>query len=1120
MASFKEKIEKLNPQQREAVESIEGPLLVIAGPGSGKTEILGLRTANILDKVDIYPNNILCLTFTDSAAVNMRQRLSEIIGRDAYRVAIYTFHGFSTAIINSYPEYFYQGASFYPADEFTQMDVLGEIFKEMDYENPLRKEHPEQGFTYLNQTKKAITNLKKAGLTPEAFNLAIDANEDAIGYINEKIEVFDDRLSVKNLKNIKEFIIYLKEYKGDFPIRGYDSLPHAVARILEGIVEESEETDKTGPLSDWKGRYTSKNDEGKRVFRDHRYTEKMRALCDVYRGYLFRMHERGYYDFDDMLLSVLEALKKNKELLSELQERYQYVLVDEFQDTNDAQMRLLELIAEAEVNEERPNIMAVGDDDQAIYKFQGADISNIHEFKKNYPTTKVVTLTQSYRSRQNILDIARYIILKGRDRLESRFEEIKKDLVAASKDNELGNIESIVFSSRLQEYHWVAGEIKKLVEKGDNPKGIAVIARQHKDLQSLSPFLEDFGIPVSYERQRNVLFEPHIHQIIQIARFVDSVVRENKDLAEEYLPEIISFPFWGIEREMIWEISLRSSLKRGDWLKAMLSHKDEKVRRVARFILDLSQHARHEPAEYVLDRIIGSSEISVLPETEDEEVEKTETEGKEKLKSPFREYYFNKKILDKEKGKYIAFLSALQVFVRAFREYKQGRFLRIGDLVEFVNLHEKNNLPITDQSPFVSAQEAVRLLSVHKAKGLEFDTVFVLSCQDNVWASAERGSMLPFPVNMPIAPAGDTIDDQLRLLYVAVTRAKNSLYLTSFNKEENGKESLRLQFLVPGSEEKIANNVKGALTTKSYDKFKDPEEIISILSKSWDNYNRGPYLPGEEGILKEIVSNYHMSVTHLNNFLDVFHGGPQRFLEHNLLRFPKAKTPSQVFGSAMHKAMENFYLEFKKRGRLPLKEELSGFFEVILKGKRLGEEDLKLYLKKGTLALEKFYDEKRNSFNLKDKVEVSFKDQGVLVGEAHLEGKIDKMIFKKGGEVEVFDFKTGHPADKWEGVSKYEKLKLYKYKRQILFYKILVENSRDFGKDYFVKKGVLEFLEPLRGKIISLSLEISKEEVERLKILINAVYRKIVSLNFPDIGKYSKDIKGVKNFEDDLLSGN
>jgi DNA helicase-2/ATP-dependent DNA helicase PcrA len=202
---------------------------------------------------------------------------------------------------------------------------------------------------------------------------------------------------------------------------------------LKKSYDGASEEENNKPLTEWKSKWIKKDDNNRPVYKDIKDVEKMSAFADIYEKYREIMHQEGFYDFDDMILDCLNVLEKNPGLRYEIQEQYQYVLVDEFQDTNDAQMRLLKLITDAPVNENKPNIMAVGDDDQAVYKFQGAELSNILNFKNLFDDVEVVTMTDNYRSTQEILDIASHIIKKGQERLEKILPDIKKILKASNE---------------------------------------------------------------------------------------------------------------------------------------------------------------------------------------------------------------------------------------------------------------------------------------------------------------------------------------------------------------------------------------------------------------------------------------------------------------------------------------------------------------------------------------------------------------------------------------------------------------------------------------------------------------------------------------------------------------
>jgi ATP-dependent DNA helicase UvrD/PcrA len=1124
---FEERYRKLNELQKKAVDAIEGPVMVVAGPGTGKTEILSLRVANILRETETLPNKILCVTFTDSASVNMRKRLSGLIGRDAFRVSINTFHSFGVEIINNHPEFFYGGINFYPASNLAQIEILEGIFSELPYYNPLRKEVPEAGYGYLWQVQNAIGYIKKAGLTPEEFAQILEHNKNSLELINPLVQkVFSGRVSKNTINEAESILLDLKKHKEPhFPFSYFKSLVQVLAGSLEIAVDDAKQNNTTKALTGWKSDWISSDEENNKVLKDTLYLEKQFALSEIYREYQKRIRSNLYYDFEDMIIETIQSIENNKILRYEIRDRYEYILVDEFQDTNDAQMRLLGLIANPDERCKKPNIMVVGDDDQAIYKFQGAEISNILDFTKIYPDPVIVTIIDNYRSRQDILDLARHIILKGELRLEKLIPGIDKRIVAANKELKDGDIISRVFPTTSHEYYWIAGEIKRLIDEGKSPRDIAVIARLHRQLEEIIKFLNALDIPVDYERKRNVFDEEHIHEIIQIARFINSLCRENVAEVDNFLPEILSYPFWQLERKKIWDISLRAYRSNKRWMEIMFDYEDRKVNGIAEFLLDLSIRAKYETMEQIIDRITGAYGEDLSPDSEEEDPEVRGSQEEKRIESPFKKYYFSKEKFEKDQIQYLSFLSSLRTFIQALREYKRGISLRVEHLVEFVDLHQNNDISINDLSPFANALDSVNLLTAHKAKGLEFDTVFVISCQEDIWAGRRGRSSLPFPKNLPIMPAGDSDDDHLRLFYVAITRAKHNLYLTSHEKKDDGKDSHRLGFIIPSPEDRGIQNPKVLMVLNGRQESEEIEgtngtiQTINVLATQWENYHKPPVLHDEKALLSKMLENYKMSVTHLNNFLDVTKRGPRAFLEDNLLRFPQAKSPAGSYGTAVHETIKSIYTYLKTAGKLPDVEKLLSWFDKELVNQRLSEKDYRLHSGKGREALIVFYNQKKNIFDPSHLIEVNFINQGVVVGEVPITGKIDKMETVSSTEIRVHDFKTGKAADSWKGQSLYEKIKLHNYRRQLIFYKILVENSREFGHRYNVDSGVLEFVEPENGRIVDLSTVITDEDVKRTVALIEVVYRKILNLEFPDVTNYPQDINGIITFEKDLLEG-
>jgi DNA helicase-2/ATP-dependent DNA helicase PcrA len=1098
---FAERYEQLNAAQKQAVDALEGPVMVIAGPGSGKTELLALRVGNILASADVSPGNILCLTFTDAAAFNMRRRLAELIGRDAYRVSIHTFHSFGVEIIGRYPEHFYNGAFLSPADELTQITVLEAIMSGLEHGDPLRAELNGQ-FTYLNKVREAIGHMKKAGISPGDLRGIVEESRRLLPEIDAIVsEAFASRISKSSYGKAHEAVEALRALQAASLPEPFLPLPEALARSLTEALLDAEASETMKPLTEWKRRHTAKDDAGQTRVRELVHLPKMESLSRVYGAYAENMRKEEYYDYDDMILDTISTLVKNPGARLDLQERYHYVLVDEFQDTNEAQMRLLALLTENPVNEGRPNIMVVGDDDQAIYKFQGAEISNIVSFAERYRDPKLIVLSQSYRSSQRLLDAARSVIQRGSLQLQKLLPELRKELSSAAGEGALDEIRAREFPSEETQYHWLAAEAKRLIEGGTPAGKIAVIGRRHRDLEALVPHFHAAEVPVSYERQRNVLHEPHVRQLVTMMRFVDSLA-SRKGEEDAYLAEILHYPFWGLDRKAVWEISLSASSS--SWLLAM-ERAGGKASAIADFFIELGGRAQYETAEEILHELVGGPQRIFSDEDGD-----GDTFVRSDMFSPFRSYYFSRERFHGKRADYIQFLSSLQSFIDALREYRRGRPLKVRDAVEFIELYEKNQIPIHNASPFMNAPAAVQFLTAHKSKGLEFDTVFVLNCQEDVWANSRAGRRFPMPSNLPIAPSEDSMDDEIRLFYVAMTRARKHLYLTSYRADSRGRESLRLSFLTP---------------REGVDHFK-PEflplqdfagEAEKILNREWEARRAGPFMPDEQALLAPFLEEYQLNVTHLHNFLDVRDGGPLAFFEKNLLRFPEPKTASGSYGSAVHQALQRAHDSMKKNGAAPDADAVVRLFTEFLRRERLSERDFEHMRLRGERMLPPFYESVRESFSPGDFVEFNFKRQGVIVNGIPISGKVDHIAFSRAG-IAVRDWKTGKPLRRWDPADPYEKVKAWKYRGQIVFYKLLIEHSREFMGKGPVREGCLEFVEAAED-IRRLPVVIEPAETERMERLIAAVYRRIMALDFPDISRYAKDMNGIRAFEEDLLAG-
>ncbi len=1132
---FSERYQNLNPQQQKAVDTIDGPVLVIAGPGSGKTELLSLRVANILRQTDTLPSSILCLTFTDSASVNMQKRLESLIGPESYKVAIHTFHSFGREIIAQNPEYFYHGANYSPADEITQIRILQDIFETLPHTNKLGGYHPDQGFTYLKEVKSRIGELKKGGLGPQEFRALLEMNKQFLEQSAPLIaEVFAERIDKSVLPKIAALVENLSKLQSSAsqptaPQTGeFKNLRDLVIGSLTLALHQAQDSEKisTKPITQWKEKFTKKDEKKKTILKDADRLHKNFDLADVYEQYIKKLHQDGLYDYDDMLLDVVKVLETKADLRFTLQEKFLYVLVDEFQDTNGVQMRLMDLLLDSELNEGRPNIMAVGDDDQSIYKFQGSNIENILSFHQKFRDPQIVVLTNNYRSTQGILDFARKVILQGEDRLENRLEgAITKDLVAARANLPDGLLVEKEFDTGFEELFWIAQHIQEMLkEKKCRPSDIALLAPMHRILEQAAKVMNFFGIPVAYERKQNLLEERYIHEIITILQFVDSMHRKENEEADYLLPEILGFEFWGVNRITLWRLAAAVRKSRKGWVENMLTSESKYLQSIAKFLIELAADANEKTAEEIIDLITGVEASKLSNDEQDEGLDQGAFAlgDDDHFRSPFKQHYFAEKNISSTKSEYFEHLQNLQAFVSKIREYNAGNTLFVHDVTEFVRLLKNNKIPLNHTLDFSTGDDAVQIMTVHKAKGMEFDAVFVLNCQDDTWVR-RRAEKLQFVSNLPLSPENESPEDVLRLFYVAITRAKHSLFLTRHRFNDNGKEQVLLRFLSDqsGESDEAASKQKTAAM--------NIEEVRARFIKEYgaekffelpvDIRRHQPRSEDENHLLKGLLQNYRLSVTHLINFLNVVDAGPHIFLEQNLLRFPQMMSPSGAFGTAMHEALAGFYNEYKISKKLPSLEYLHKQFEESLKMQRLNKNEFKNRLEKGRHDLTIFYEQRKESFDPRDKVEVNFISQQVVVNGATLNGQIDRIHLDDATkEITVIDYKTGKPFQDWESTDEWTQLKSWKYQLQLEFYKILVEHSREYrGK--IVNKGVLEFLEPKNDEVYSLDLNISREAVERLEKLVGVVYKKILALDFPDIGKYDKDVFGIGVFIEDLLAG-
>ncbi|MBI3634406.1 MAG: ATP-dependent helicase [Candidatus Yonathbacteria bacterium] len=1057
--SFEERYAKLNTTQRLAVDTTEGPVLVVAGPGSGKTELLSLRVGNILKQGQVSPHNILCLTFTDSGALNMRERLVDLIGKDAYRVSIFTFHAFCNHIIARYPEYFWSATHFSQANDIARAEILTEIFSSLPHKHPLASFHPEKGFVYLRDTADRIKHIKSYGLNALEYEAVIKELPKEYAKISTILTDWPERLSIKNLEIISTIALSLDALKGTTSLY--------LARTLKQAMVASEALGKTTPLADWKSEYTVK-DEDRLCLKDAYNKEKIFAVAEIYKRYQVACYERALYDYDDMIIEVAHALKRESILRNALEEQYQYIMIDEFQDTNEAQMSLVRAITGNTIHEGRPNVCVVGDDDQAIYKFQGAEISHIIDFRDTtYTDVKTIVLDKNYRSTAPVLNLARTLITQGSGRLENKYKDISKLLSSENKALPQGAITIHSYSSDVEEYAHVARAVREAMDKGAEPNDIAILSRGHRELRAILPYLDREQIPYEYVKKANVFDEPHVKILIDMCAYISSIMKQ-EGTAEHLLPHFLAHPCFHIDRQELFSFAVEIKEKHQSWTEALIKTELPHIKELGGLLAELAIEGATTPLEHILETFM--------------------------TKSGFKEFYFSRETIKKSPTTYVSFLASLKTFIESLREWKEGDALFVSDVAPFVQMHIDHDIALISESPFMKDENSVQLMTAHKSKGLEFGTVFIISAHDKLWTRPPRTNIapLPSPLLPLMQPAGDTEDDFIRLLYVAITRAKHTLHISS--------HETPVRFLPEGT----------AHAEKATSVPIEAHENALALSKA-------PYKENEWVLLKRLIQNYHMPVTHLNNFVNILEGGPLYFLEQNLLRFPQPMNTSGVYGTAMHKAIEEIimYPKFNAGEKAPLTHIIAIFHKEINRG-RLPKKEQTKQTERGEKVLARFYELTEDYFLPDDKIEIDMKSEGVMIGEAHITGKLD-FLRLANGSYEVLDFKTGKVFHSWdEARTDVDKIKLHNYRLQLIVYKLLLENSINF-KDTPVAKNALLFTE--EDPLAELALDATDVEIERAKKLIEAVYKKIITLDFPDISAYPKTYTGVLQFEEDLIEG-
>ncbi|MDB5153715.1 MAG: ATP-dependent helicase [Mucilaginibacter sp.] len=1010
---FQQALAQLNPEQMAAVAQMDGPVLVIAGPGTGKTQILAARIGKILSETDASAHEILCLTYTDAGAVAMRKRLFEFIGPDAYRVNIYTFHAFCNEIIQENLEYFGK-LNLEPLSDLESAILFRELIDDFPNDHVLKRFTGEVYYD-VPRLKELFSTMKKEDWNKETISAAID-------------EYLAD--------------IHLRE--GFFYKRG---------NATKGIKIGDPHQDK--------------------IEKARAAMAKLLSAVAEYENFDKKMKDRGRYDYDDMIIWVLKAFRENEEMLRRYQERYQYILVDEFQDTSGSQNELLKFLLNYW---DTPNVFVVGDDDQSIFKFQGANMKNILDFAADYSNAlKIVVLKDNYRSNQHILNISKALIGNNNERLTQQLR-LNKNLEAAHpRFNEIA-VEPVIreYENPDQELVYVAAQIKQLTDNGTEPGEVAVIYRNHNQVEELVRYMDAQKISVNIRRKIDILTLPFGEKIIGILRYL-AMELDSPYSGDELLFEIMHYDFFGIPPIEIAKASIAVTSE-----NYKISNSNDPKTSLRRHISEL-----RSPAQPGLFDHVQNPEMKNLITHIDDLLKASVSVTLQQLfqsvitKMGILRYV----MLQPDKGWYMQVLTNFFDFLKD--ESRKNPDIKLANLITTIDLMKKNNIRLA-LNQVIFSDNGVNFLTAHGSKGLEFEHVFLIGCDKKTWDSKGRNYGFSYPDTLTQASADDIaqMEESRRLFYVALTRAKQCLAISYANKDKNGKDQEPSQFV-------------GEILASTHLQVEYPKVSIDAMTDFYLTQLSEEDKPKVELIdsnfINQLLQNYTLSVTHLSNYLDC----PLRFYFQCLIRVPSGKSPAATFGSAVHDALRKAFKNLKENENefMPVENFMKDFNRYMF-GNRdsFTKDDFKRRLAYGEKILPPFYELNILTWNKIALVELPVKN--IEIEGVPIKGNLDKVEFT-GKKLNVVDYKTGN--------LKYAKEKFLRpndnnpnggdYWRQAVFYKLLVEH--DHTKDWQVVDTVFDFVEPINvGEYHKEHITISQEDVAIVTDQIKTVYQKIMAHDF------------------------
>lgn len=1000
---------KPNEKQQEAIDILKGQVMLLAGPGTGKTFTVINRIEKMLsDGVD--PSSILCLTFSDAAASEMRQRLIKKMGVKASSVDIYTYHSFCNDIIKEYP---------------SQFEMNGDV--------------------------RLITDTEKITLMKECIDEA-------------KLEYFVPARADKYF-NTKNFISYVEKLKTK-RISKEDYLdclntnPSLRPRYKE-IESEIYEREQAGKTQN-KGRYAE-------LEKIKTNIEKAKELWTLYELYCNKMLNNNLIDFSDMINFVLNAFEEDESFLIKISNKYKYFLVDEYQDTNDLQNRIIFNLVDA--NDEK-NIFVVGDDDQIIYGFQGAKSDNIENFLTKYPQTKVICLNENNRSTQTILDFSNLVVSQDLNRLENNeyFKNtynISKKLTAKNpkiieKDKKINRLQ---FAETIQEFNYIVDEIKNLVDseacptKDKNEKDlsqIAIIAKKRAELQTFSELLKAKNIPFQIDEGKSIFA---IRSTILIYFYLKAM--NNHVLASDKLFGLMLSEPFKLDIQDYNKILKEQRLLKNDRLNDFIS--------LMRTLTDWKNPEIISKFLETFDNLQTFATTNSLRNTIIEVVNRT----------GILEYFY------KCPQNRIENISGIRKIISEAGNYQKIDDTRgLADFVCYLDDCLKNEIDICLDKDG-SVQNAVQLMTYHGSKGREFEYVYL----PNLISSSWENFRMPGEYKLITDEVFDKDIEQLKkdsellkLLFVGITRAKHSLTLSFADNNENKSQQIT-KYLSEFSNYDF-NSMQFECEAEDLTK----EFVRSISREVFDNRK------AFQNEIQERIKSIDLSPSRLNDYLDC----PRKFFYLKVLGIDveEADWDNANFGSVIHSILERAVKFAKEKGEYPDIKTVLEKFHTGMDSSRFSELAKKeKFIKLGEKLLMNYYPYfSQIPANRVENVEFSF--YGVSVGEDLVSGKIDRIEKNSDGTYSLYDYKTGKPTSEKQITQSGGKKNYY---NQLCFYKYAYEKMTG---NKVSQVGIIYVEDHAK----SVYKTLTDSDMTYIENLIKDTYSKIKALKFNPI---KEDKQGV-----------